>query len=120
MFYDNGIPESEFLQIINYLIADGFLDPFYGEVKDPERQKRIDLKSEPIQIRLTFSGSMFFLNEGYKALKESEKFEKERISELERKTERNQSSLVFLTGVIAIGTFVAAFYYIIQLLKDCC
>ena len=74
--------------------------------------------------KISFEGSFFIKNGGYENqyhknqnIENSRNEMIERQNALEEKQSRNQTQLVVLTWIIALGTFVAAVYYFLETLK---
>jgi len=58
--------------------------------------------------QITFNGEFFKFNGGYKG-----EYERNNKALLEER--KNQKNMVWLTGILAVGTTIAAYYYLLQI-----
>lgn len=113
---ENNTLASAFIK----LEKDGYINSYLKKVG-------LNLDNTPRTVdyyNISFEGIFFIKNGGYeKELQKNQKAEiefvelKKRQFLLEEKHSSIQCQLLFLTWVIAIGTFVAAIYYLIEVLK---
>lgn len=68
------------------------------------------------EYRITMKGKLFIGNGGYSQQKINDSFEKHRILSLEKNQMSNDLRMFWVTVVLAIGTSIAALYYLHELL----
>lgn len=66
---------------------------------------------------LSFEGLMFFGQGGYKGQQERNERAKNEYSAVVAEQRRQQTDMIRLTAIVAIGTGIAAFYYALEILK---
>ena len=98
-----GINKQIFDEILQRLVDDGY-------IKETIREK-----TQPI-YHLTFNGRIF---EGYLNRNISLNQEREWLKHLQILTLNNSNKLNLITWIIAIGTLIAAIYYILEILNHC-
>lgn len=99
-----GITTQMLNEIIKRLVKDGYI----VEQKRPNEQN---------VYSITFDGLIF---EGYVHENASIRKEQERLRTLENHQLELSKRMNFLTSVMAVGTTVAAIYYLIEILKHFC
>ena len=112
------IENSELLLILNKLKQDKFIEIENREIKyltAPDTEEIITIE---LYFSITFEGRLFNQEGGYTRKKEKEDVEINRLKTLEQNERRQAKGLVFLQIIIAIGTAIASFYYILEILKD--
>ncbi|MFE3872203.1 hypothetical protein ACFX5F_13320 [Flavobacterium sp. ZS1P70] len=116
---DNAILKSALLK----LVKDGYVNQNSENTTD----QLFDTPRTNYFYNISFEGRVFIKNGGYENQnRENQKKENwnnemtERQNALEEQQSSNQFQLVLLTWVIAIGTLVAAAYYLIEILKFFC
>ena len=102
MTEEANINETMFKEIIQKLQDDGYLTEKYIEGAQP-------------CYNVTFKGLIF---EGYSKEHESLNEEKTWLKNLQVQTLKTSKKLNLVTWIIAVGTFFAALYYILEILND--
>jgi len=90
------------------------LDEIIVKLKDDGLITEINNLDSQSTYHVTFKGLTF---NGYASEKQSLQAEKERLKILDEKTLKLTSWTTRLTWIIAIGTFVAAIYYLLEILN---
>ena len=67
-------------------------------------------KKQPLDISITFEGKYFAETNGYQGKFERENSEKTRVKEYAKR-------MIWLTRILALGTSIAAWYYLTELYK---
>jgi hypothetical protein len=70
-------------------------------------------------VSITPLGDFFISNGGFRQTLINNAYDRSRLENLEKTQTKNQSDLNRLTLIIAIGTSVAALYYLLEILKFC-
>ncbi len=112
------IENSELLLILNKLEQDKFIEVENREAKHttaPDKEEIITIES---YFSITFEGRLFNQEGGYARKKAREDIELNRLKTLEQNERKQAKGLVFLQIIIAIGTAIASFYYILEIIKD--
>lgn len=73
------------------------------------------IESDITNYKITFEGSIFYLDGGYKQRRLSEQAELNRISVLEKNADKSGTQMVLLTSVLVFASLVAAWYYLHEL-----
>ena len=97
--------------ILKQLEADNYIDEY--SISDPD-----DNRLTPKEIKgysINFNGKLFLKQGGYKLQAINNVAENSRLKKLEIDQVANQKKMTFLTIAIAVGTLVAAVYYIIEI-----
>ena len=68
-------------------------------------------------VSITPSGDSFILNGGFRQTLINNAFDRSRLENLENAQMKNQKNMNRLTLIIAIGTSVAALYYLLAIIK---
>lgn len=84
-------------------------------------EKLITLDDSPVgreQFYITFNGAVFIHNGGYATQSALIQAESERMSNIEPHQAKANRNMLYLTSVIAFGTFVAALYYYLEIVRS--
>lgn len=100
---------DELLKVLEKLEKDGYIG----------FKERMPLNKPPLIYfyYATFSGEYLNSQGGYQELHRKENLEKTRLQDIELKATVNRKTVTSLTWIIAVGTFVAALYYLLEILK---
>ena len=99
---------DELLRILDKLIDDNFVKPIVRSVEWlPD--------SGTTYYKITFTGSYQYSLGGYQQIMDSQNAESIRIGKIEHSAKVNQTALTCLTAIVALGTLIAAIYYLTEL-----
>lgn len=119
VFNELGLHELVILQIVNKLIKDGYVDYDERNINShypPSFNAPVDIVRDYF---VTFEGNFFLLKPGgYVRQEVLDLSENRQLEKLENAQKVSRNQMNFLTGVIAVGTLVAAIYYGIEIYKE--
>ena len=107
---------TELRAILNKLIKDGYVEAVLIHHININTKEKI---SED-DYRITFEGKCFILEGGYEGHFQRLASESIRLDILAESQRVSDGNMVFLTRVIAVGTSIAAVYYLIEIVKHFC
>jgi hypothetical protein len=103
--------------IVMRLIKDGYITNDKSLLKGISvNGKKLSEIDEPFYF-ITFDGKVHITSGGYEGDFTSKNKEKARISSLEKVQNKVQCQMVILTSIIALGTLIAAIYYLKEIFK---
>jgi hypothetical protein len=105
----------ELIEILDKLKKDKYIISFS---KGINRNMLHSLKMEHVVVdyyKITFEGRVFISQAGYKGEVIAKEAENVRLNKIENNQRVNRVLMAFLTGILAVGTVVAAIYYGLQI-----
>lgn len=101
---------SNYNAIIQKLVDDGMLSEKDAFDLPPE--------SRPEEYNITFKGRLWFEAGGYQGERNRLNAENTRVNTVEKRQRAYESNMVLLTWILAIGTSIAALYYLLEIQKN--
>jgi len=104
-----GVKDQFWLPLIYYLDDDKYID------LDWQPKEEEAAHNPPNQLKITFRGIMFINSGGYSQKKINDDAQNNRLEKLEQSQKDYQNYIVWLTGILALGTTVAGVYYFLEI-----
>jgi len=112
----NNLTLVEVAIILDKLTNDDYVKTTYSFNRNKTTGEKIYNENDPY-YNITFEGYYFLQNGGYTGQLNRNHSEMSRVRVLEKRTAGMQSKMFWLTVLLAVGTSIAAWYYLTELWK---